>query len=754
MASREPSKGDCNGGAGIGEIGLEYPVGSGTCVEHLYGAGPMIGGLVLDPATGLYTPRVSEGFNGADGRTEFYPELPDTARDKIWRSVKGDPFIDYNFDPPRTLLVSANRKGCDDDGDGLIDEDELDGMDNDGDWNPLVDDVGADGLPDSLEISCDGRPYDPVTNPDPAQDNYEPSKFDPCHLDPATNTNRRKNDKNLYTEKNGLADHGEPHVDEDYGAVSDNDLYFSSTDTARRSNFTIQGHVPMGIKIFQKSYAWRGDFADGILPMDYYFVNVGKNIIKDVYAGFFADIDLGPTNVSSFQAHNYACYIPELRTAYMHNAQDRGSTPLGITVLGTSRPLDQLKYIFQWQPFNAMGTEDGVLYTWMDGSLFGGQLIKTCQPPETPGDESLFFSFGPFNGKDGTGFKPGDTLRISIAFVSGEAVAEGPRNLKSNAERAIQLFGGGFLDPIHLPSPSLAIEPGYKRVTLKWFPSRSELGGPGPTEIWDDSNDVAGTFPDTSWRRVNPPCDAPSAGSCASGHSCEIVDGKPYLPGGRIFEGFRLYRSEDPASMVPNAKSFTLLKEFDISDDKFGYNLGMDSVFVDSNLTRGKRYWYSVTSFGLPDRTILATSIDSVTGSVSYDTLYVPGIESTIGENAKRLDLPFSVSDKPEQVLVVPNPYRVDKDYTFENGGWEGRAADWTENNRLVKFIHLPPRCTIRILTLMGEVVATLQHDDPVRGELDWDLLSAANRALASGVYIYVVESDFGKQVGKFVLIR
>ena len=27
------------------------------------------------------------------------------------------------------------------------------------------------------------------------------------------------------TEKNGIPDHGEPHVDEDYGAISDNDLY-------------------------------------------------------------------------------------------------------------------------------------------------------------------------------------------------------------------------------------------------------------------------------------------------------------------------------------------------------------------------------------------------------------------------------------------------------------------------------------------------------------------------------------------------
>ena len=71
-----------------------------------------------------------------------------------------------------------------------------------------------------------------------------------------------------------------------------------------------------------------------------------------------------------------------------------------------------------------------------------------------------------------------------------------------------------------------------------------------------------------------------------------------------------------------------------------------------------------------------------------------------------------------------------------------------------MKFIHLPPRCTIRVFTLAGDIVATLEHDDPVRGELSWNLLSESNRAIASGVYVFTVESDFGKQIGKFVVIR
>src|SRR5207244_1698809 len=110
----------------------------------------------------------------------------------------------------------------------------LDGYDNDGDWNPMTDDVGADGIPDSLEVGCRG-PYDPIKNPDPAYDDYQPNnslpvKFDSCHRDPSTGSYPRMNDKDKYTERNGIPDHGEPHVDEDYGAVSESDIYISYKD--------------------------------------------------------------------------------------------------------------------------------------------------------------------------------------------------------------------------------------------------------------------------------------------------------------------------------------------------------------------------------------------------------------------------------------------------------------------------------------------------------------------------------------------
>jgi hypothetical protein len=264
-------------------------------------------------------------------------------------------------------------------------------------------------------------------------------------------------------------------------------------------------------------------------------------------------------------------------------------------------------------------------------------------------------------------------------------------------------------------------------------------------------------FPNDDWRRVNPPCtqDTSEPGDC-SGSGSGMCDSAGSMPGGRTFEGYRLYRSESPEN-DPDQASWVLLKEYDIIDG-YGYDSGMDSVYVDSNLTRGKRYWYTVTSFAIPDVAFLEQPGG---GEVP---VYTPGQESPKTEWVYT-DNPFSASDKLNEVMVVPNPYRVDADYTFENGGWEGRSTDWDEAKRKIKFIHLPRKCTIRVFTLTGEQIADIEYDaqqrydaklsdTPDAGELDFELLSEARRALASGVYIFTVESEFGRQIGKFALIR
>ena len=101
-------------------------------------------------------------------------------------------------------------------------------------------------------------------------------------------------------------------------------------------------------------------------------------------------------------------------------------------------------------------------------------------------------------------------------------------------------------------------------------------------------------------------------------------------------------------------------------------------------------------------------------------------------------------------VKVVPNPYIISNE-------WQTRFVQ-----RRVKFINLPNQCTIRIFNLNGELVRTLLHQETSEGGVGnnlggdewWDVLSENRQLVASGVYIFHIDSDVGEQVGKFVVVR
>jgi len=719
------------------QVGLEYPAGSG--VEHLFGGGPLIAGIINGKRI------VDESYSGSV--TEFIPSYEHISRFHFWKTETGIPPHDpngwsgyyYNHG------IVTNTRGCDDDHDGKVDEDDLDGLDNDGDWNAATDDIGADGLPDSLEVSCDGIPYDRISNPDPAQDNYAPSDTDKCHPKP-DGTYPLKNNPDIWTEHNGIADHGEPHVDEDYGAVSENDLYCTTTD---EYDFPADpSHFPMGIKVIQKSYAWNGDYADGILPFDYYFINIGQNTIRDVYIGFIMDCDVGPVSDPNYPANNYACILDTLRTAYVHNPVDPGSTPLGLTLLGASRPIDSLASLFRW--FKSAGeipTDDSTLFDYITGAAFPNP--QPCQSTSDLSDTRFLYTVGPFETMN-----PGDTIKFSVALVSGFGIVENSKSLKARAERALELYNRGYHPPPQIPSPSLKITQEPNAIRLDWGAS---AGAIDPSLTWDDYNLLAHSPRDTSWNSAHPPCGITVPGGCAI-HQCTYDSGKPTLPGGRVFLGYNLYRSEDPSLQDPSPASFYLLKQFLAPGAPYkpAYPTSFATSFVDSNVHRDKQYWYAVTSVGLPDIAVIPIHVSG--GQTVYDTVYTPLAESPVTENARPVNLKFSASSKLDQVLVVPNPYRADADYTTEHGGWEGNAYNWNDTKRLIKFIHLPRTCTVRIFTLSGELITTLHYQAPSStpnaGELAWGLRSDNGSALASGLYIFTVESEFGTQTGKFVVIR
>jgi hypothetical protein len=71
-------------------------------------------------------------------------------------------------------------------------------------------------------------------------------------------------------------------------------------------------------------------------------------------------------------------------------------------------------------------------------------------------------------------------------------------------------------------------------------------------------------------------------------------------------------------------------------------------------------------------------------------------------------------------------------------------------------FYNLPPQAKITILDVAGQVidVITFASSDASMGSVFWDMFSKDGIEVASGLYVYVVESPSGSKVGYFSILR
>jgi hypothetical protein len=93
-----------------------------------------------------------------------------------------------------------------------------------------------------------------------------------------------------------------------------------------------------------------------------------------------------------------------------------------------------------------------------------------------------------------------------------------------------------------------------------------------------------------------------------------------------------------------------------------------------------------------------------------------------------------------DRVRVVPNPYYNRSTYELSQFG------------RIIRFINMPERATVRIFSLSGQLVRTLRKTDPTTSVLNWDVKTENDLPVASGVYVYHIDvpgvgSTFGRLV-------
>ncbi len=103
-----------------------------------------------------------------------------------------------------------------------------------------------------------------------------------------------------------------------------------------------------------------------------------------------------------------------------------------------------------------------------------------------------------------------------------------------------------------------------------------------------------------------------------------------------------------------------------------------------------------------------------------------------------------------DEIYVVPNPYVVVNELEPRNP-----IARTERGERRLYFANVPDQCTIRIYTLAGELVDTIEHSDPTgTGRAYWDLRTKDNMNIAYGLYLFHVDSPYGTSTGKFAIIK
>ncbi len=147
----------------------------------------------------------------------------------------------------------------------------------------------------------------------------------------------------------------------------------------------------------------------------------------------------------------------------------------------------------------------------------------------------------------------------------------------------------------------------------------------------------------------------------------------------------------------------------------------------------------------LPDYLTWLTALDPASVPADGDAWMIEGPRLPSPEDqfdfSSRKIVASTASQNLKKIKVVPNPY-------LGYAKWETHSGE-----HKIQFADIPDNCTIRIYTLAGELIRTIDHNDGT-GTEDWDMLSEAGRGIASGVYLYHVESQYGNFTGKFAVIK
>src|SRR5690606_32208672 len=290
------------------------------------------------------------------------------------------------------------------------------------------------------------------------------------------------------------------------------------------------------------------------------------------------------------------------------------------------------------------------------------------------------------------------------------------------------------------------------RATVNGIPIAADAPEPPPAPDVDAVNASQGT---------EMAAIAVTWGTIAEEASITDGSGSIFYDGLSDLDGYRVYRSTDFQYVSENEDPVLRGAEWDllvdIPKDQFSQYFDTELGryrYVDEDVEFGRRYSYYVSAYDSdpgPWTSANGTVVTDLPELASADVdWYAPGDDTRFNRTP-----PTSAAAGPVSSLdiyVVPNPYVYN----------DAQRSFGINDPFRMEFRNLPERATIRIYTISGDLIRTIQHGPDARGNLSgtavWDQKSDSGLLAAPGLYIYRVESEAeglsGGFTGKLMIIR
>jgi len=786
--------------------------------------------------------------------------------------VPGTNVVLYDVGPEDIGKRYINREGLhdvdiDEGIDEMMDESRNDGIDNDGDWNPLTDDVGLDGAAGTGDCGeGDGHPTSGVGTPFPGEPNTDKTDvaegdqigLTNVQYDPAGGINYSTTRDVVFWSR--FMTPGQ-FVDPSLIGTGEYDLFVSSGlfplragQIERISYAVVMGnetqcpHAVSGGTAVADARAKR-NLAELAYNQDYQFAQApveprvtavtGPRIVNGVTLPDKPQVTLywdeGSESSSDRFLQGLGAPANDFEGYRIYRATDPAFEDARKIFDANGNPAPWLKPIAQFDvpgdsvaglhpvAFNGvqfyLGDDTtGLKHSWTDTSVQYGQkyyyavrafdkglvhfLLPNTNPPEylelTPAESNLKISVDNLTGKV-TGTGP------SIAIVTPEAPVAGYVAPSISKIQLVQGSTTGFVG-YAIVNPDSILDRHRYRITFEDTIRRGS--GNNPDTIKTKNFTLADVTDTTA-------IDTLIARSTALSDTIE----QP------LTQGFRLsVRNETLFGLNSLLSGWNVrsrpngIENFGFKQYKFGFTIGLQkptdyrvsfgSVGIDTSTaivvggvtrpsipvnfsvfnttenqkikfgfveldTTGGRGRLTVRKVGALFQTDFVVFLEPKTGGgydttwrfdLAYDSLLAP---PTAGDTAfvvlsklfratdvfefttraQRVDRAAAAKDL-SKIRVVPNPYIV-------AATWEERSP-FSTRQRSIHFTHLPRQCTIRIYTISGELVTTIDHNSTMLdGTEEWNLLSRDNISVSYGVYIFHVDAPgVGEHLGKFAVIK